>query len=86
MNETIDELTMELLEKNPNLTEEKARTWIELLVSDFEASYAKAGYDYQGTAVVEKVIRQWIESYGDKIHEFAGNNPKYAHLINDSVN
>ncbi|MBB5181812.1 hypothetical protein HNQ44_003286 [Planomicrobium koreense] len=86
MNETIEELTAELLEKNPKLSDEKARTWIELLVSDFEASYAKAGYDYQGTAVVEKVIRQWIESYGDKIHEFAGTNPKYAHLINDSVN
>ena len=85
MNETIEELTAELLEKNPNLSDEKARIWIELLVSDFEASYAKAGFDYQGTAVVEKVIRQWIESYGDKIHEFAGTNPKYAHLINDSV-
>lgn len=86
MNETIDQLILELREKNPNLSEEKARTWIELLVSDFEASYAKAGYDYQGTAVVEKVIRQWISSYGDKIHEFAGTNPKYAHLINDEVN
>lgn len=83
MNETIDQLVMELLEKNANLSEEKARTWIELLVSDFEASYAKAGYDYQGTAVVEKVIRQWISSYGDKIHEFAGTNPKYTHLLED---
>ncbi|CEG23558.1 hypothetical protein BN1080_02556 [Planococcus massiliensis] len=83
MNEIIDQLVIELLEKNTNLSEEKARTWIELLVSDFEASYAKAGYDYQGTAVVEKVIRQWISSYGDKIHEFAGTNPKYAHLLED---
>lgn len=83
MNETIDQLVMELLDKNANLSEEKARTWIELLVSDFEASYAKAGYDYQGAAVVEKVIRQWISSYGDKIHEFAGTNPKYAHLLED---
>ncbi|UJF27820.1 YfhJ family protein [Planococcus sp. 107-1] len=83
MNETIDQLVTELLEKNANLSEEKARTWIELLVSDFEASYAKAGYDYQGTAVVEKVIRQWISSYGDKIHEFAGTNPKYAHLLEE---
>lgn len=83
MNEKIDQLVTELLEKNTHLSEEKARTWIELLVSDFEASYAKAGYDYQGTAVVEKVIRQWISSYGDKIHEFAGTNPKYAHLLED---
>ncbi|MDN7247453.1 YfhJ family protein [Planococcus shenhongbingii] len=86
MNEMIDQLILELREKNPNLTEEKARTWIELLVSDFESSYAKAGYDYQGSAVVEKVIRQWITSYGDKIHEFAGRNPKYAHLLNEQNN
>lgn len=83
MKEVIEQLIYELREKNENLTEEQARTWIELLVSDFESSYAKAGYDYQGTAVVEKVIRQWIQSYGDRIHEFAGNNPKYAHLLRD---
>ncbi|HSJ37946.1 MAG TPA: YfhJ family protein [Planococcus sp. (in: firmicutes)] len=83
MKEVIEQLTIELQEKNPNITEEKARTWIELLVSDFESSYAKAGYDYQGTEVVEKVVRQWIDSYGENIHEFAASNPKYAHLLND---
>lgn len=83
MKELLDQLTHELLEKNPELTEEKARVWVELLASDFESSYAKAGYDYQGTAVVEKVLRQWIESYGDKIHEFVASNPKYAHLMKD---
>lgn len=86
MKEMIEELTKELNGKNENLSEEKARIWIELLVSDFESSYAKAGYDYQGTAVVEKVIRQWIESYGDKIHEFVARNPKYAHLLNELEN
>lgn len=86
MKEMIEELTKELNGKNENLSEEKARVWIELLVSDFESSYAKAGYDYQGTAVVEKVIRQWIESYGDKIHEFVARNPKYAHLLNEQQN
>lgn len=83
MKEVIEQLTIELQEKNPNISEEKARTWIELLVSDFESSYAKAGYDYQGTEVVEKVVRQWIDSYGENIHEFAASNPKYAHLLND---
>jgi len=86
MKEIIEELIAELRDKNENLSEEKARVWIELLVSDFEASYAKAGYDYQGTEVVEKVVRQWIQSYGDKIHEFAGRNPKYAHLLNEQEN
>ncbi|MFD1031373.1 YfhJ family protein [Metaplanococcus flavidus] len=83
MKEVIEQLTSELQEKNPNISEEKARTWIELLASDFESSYAKAGYDYQGTEVVEKVVRQWIDSYGENIHEFAASNPKYSHLLND---
>lgn len=83
MKEVIEQLAIELQEKNPNITEDKARTWIELLASDFESSYAKAGYDYQGTEVVEKVVRQWIDSYGENIHEFAASNPKYAHLLND---
>lgn len=83
MKELIEQLTIELQTKNPNISEEKARTWIELLASDFESSYAKAGYDYQGTEVVEKVVRQWIESYGENIHEFAASNPKYAHLLED---
>ena len=76
-------LTEELLEKNPFLSENKARTWIELLWSDFEATYAKAGYVYRGAEYTERIIRQWIESYGDKIHEFAGRNPKYAHLLDE---
>lgn len=72
-----------LLRKNQNLSVNKARTWVELLWSDFEATYAKAGHVYRGAEYTEKIVRQWIESYGDKIHEFAGNNPKYAHLLKD---
>ena len=80
----IENLTEELLNKNPNLSTGKARTWVELLWSDFETTYAKAGYDYRGVEYTERIIRQWIESYGDKIHEFAGRNPKYAHLLDES--
>ena len=79
--ERIEQLVEELAAKNEALSVAKARVWIELLWSDFESSYAKAGYDYKGAEVAEKVIRQWITSYGDRIHEFAGNNPKYAHLL-----
>ena len=86
MQERIDQLVLELAAKNETLAESKARVWIELLWSDFESSYAKAGYDYKGSEVAEKVIRQWIKSYGDRIHEFAGNNPKYAHLLNSEDN
>lgn len=79
----INNLTEMLLRKNQNLSVNKARTWVELLWSDFEATYAKAGHVYRGAEYTEKIVRQWIESYGDKIHEFAGNNPKYAHLLKD---
>lgn len=80
----IDKLTKELLAQNEHLSENKARTWIELLWSDFEATYAKAGYSYRGAEYTEKIIRQWITSYGQRIHEFAGRNPKYAHLLDEN--
>lgn len=83
VNTIVEKLTQELLEKNGFLSENKARTWIELLWSDFEATYAKAGYAYRGAEYTERIIRQWIDSYGDKIHEFAGRNPKYAHLLDE---
>jgi hypothetical protein len=82
--ESIEKLTALLAEKNPNLSANKARTWIELLWSDFESTYAKAGYDYRGAEYTERIITQWITSYGDKIHEFAGRNPKYVHLLDES--
>ncbi|MBW9234680.1 YfhJ family protein, partial [Leptospira santarosai] len=72
MQQQIEQLIQELAAKNESLSVAKARVWIELLWSDFESSYAKAGYDYKGSEVTEKVIRQWIESYGERIHEFAG--------------
>lgn len=84
MQEKIDQLVEELASKNNLLSAARARVWIELLWSDFESSYAKAGYEYKGSEVTEKVIRQWIDSYGDRIHEFAGNNPKYAHLLKEN--
>ncbi len=55
-----------LMDENSKLTYEKARTWIELVWEDFEATYAKAGYEYKGKEVTEKVVRQWITTYGSK--------------------
>ena len=81
MTDKITELTNVLLEKNEQLSAAKARTWIELLWSDFESSYARAGYDYKGAAVTEMVIRKWIEGYGHQLHEFANSNEKYKHLL-----
>lgn len=79
----INQLTELLLKKNDKLSVEKAQTWVELLWSDFEATYAKAGYEYRGAEYTERIVRQLIESYGDKLHEFAAKNPKYAHLLKD---
>ncbi|TQR19312.1 YfhJ family protein [Psychrobacillus vulpis] len=81
MQDKIDELTKQLIEKNEQLSAAKARAWIELLWSDFESSYARAGYDYKGAAVTEKVIKKWIEGYGHQLHEFASTNEKYKHLL-----
>ncbi|MEI4770165.1 YfhJ family protein [Psychrobacillus sp. FJAT-51614] len=81
MQDKIDSLTNQLIEKNDKLSAAKARAWIELLWSDFESSYAKAGYDYKGAAVTEMVIKKWIEGYGNQLHEFASTNEKYKHLL-----
>lgn len=78
-----ERLTKLLMEKNPSLSYEKSRTWIELLWEDFEATYAKAGEKYRGKNVTEKIVTQWITNYGEHLHEFLATNPKYKHLLND---
>lgn len=84
MEASFQKLTEELLAKNPEMPVGRARVWVELLWSDFEASSAKAGYSYRGAEYTENLVRQLITSYGDKLHLFAARNPKYAHLLNDS--
>ncbi|RST72315.1 hypothetical protein D4T97_016925 [Siminovitchia acidinfaciens] len=83
MNDYYERLTSLLMQKNANLSYGRARTWVELFWEDFETTYAKAGREYQGKAVAEKVVRTWVIQYGDKLHEFAALNPKYAHMLND---
>ncbi|WP_332646242.1 YfhJ family protein [Lysinibacillus sp. 54212] len=84
MEANIAKLTQELLDKNPAMSASRARVWIELLWSDYEATSAKAGYAIRGAEFTENLVRQLITSYGDKLHLFAAKNPKYAHLLNDS--
>ena len=84
MEEIYQKLTKQLLDKNPNLPTGRARTWVELLCSDFESTSAKAGASYRGMDYTGQLVSQLIESYGDKLHLFAAKNPKYAHLLNDS--
>ncbi|WP_338651890.1 YfhJ family protein [Lysinibacillus sp. Y5S-8] len=84
MEEKIEKLTAELLAKNPQMSVGRARVWVELLWSDFESTAAKAGYAYRGAEYTENLVRQLIASYGDKLHIFAGRNPKYAHFLDAS--
>ncbi|MEK4627176.1 MAG: YfhJ family protein [Solibacillus sp.] len=84
MEQMYEKLTQQLLEKNPEMSANRARVWVELLCSDFEATSAKAGADYRGSEYTGKLVGQLIESYGNQLHLFAAKNPKYAHLLNDS--
>ncbi|MFK2826176.1 YfhJ family protein [Bacillus sp. B190/17] len=83
MEDMFERLAHLLLSKNTSLSYARARTWVELLWEDFETTYAKAGHDYQGKEMTEKVVRQWLENYGSRLHEFAGRNPKYSRLLED---
>ena len=82
MDQIFEKLTQQLLEKNPEMSTSRARVWVELLCSDFEATSAKAGADYRGSEYTGKLVSQLIESYGHQLHLFAAKNPKYAHLLN----
>ena len=86
MLDNIKRLTELLMEKNPELPEDKAMLWVELLWSDYEATSAKAGYKFQGADFTENLVRQLITSYGDKLHLFIAKNAKYADLLSDPVN
>lgn len=81
MNDYQKRLFERLLEKNAQLSAGQAQTWVELLWDDFETTYAKAGRKYMGNEMTEKVVSQWIEYYGDKLHEFVTHNPKYKHFL-----
>ena len=84
MQQSIDKLTEELLEKNPEMSVGRARTFVELLWSEYEATSAKAGYSFRGAEYTENLVRQLIKSYGDKLHLKTTKNPKYAHLLDDN--
>lgn len=84
MEQAFERLTALLLEKNPDMPVGRARTWVELLWSDYESTSAKAGYAFRGTEYTENLVRQLITSYGDKLHLFAARNPRYAHLLDGS--
>lgn len=86
MQDIFNRLADQLCEKNDKLTREEARTWVELLWEDFDATRAKAGYLYEGKDRTEQVVGQWINYYGPKLHEFVATNPKYKRLFEQKQN
>jgi hypothetical protein len=81
-----ERLINQLLENNDRLSYSLARTWIELLWDDFETTQAKAGRNYLGSDMTERIVQQWIKNYGSRLDEFVANNPKYKHFLNQENN
>lgn len=81
MEEIFQRLSKLLMERNNELNENLARSWVEALWEDFEATSAKAGRKYTGQAVTEQYVAHFIQSYGDRLHEFASKNEKFKHLL-----
>ena len=82
MEEAIQRLAIELHERNPSMTLLEARSWVELLWEDFESTRAKAGRKYEGAEVTQKIVRHWIQQYGDELDDFVTRYPKYQKLVN----
>lgn len=81
MKDYFERLTNRLLELNEQMSYAEARTWVELLWEDFETTYAKAGYEYKGQEMTEKIVNQWIDQYGSRLHEVLLEKPKYKELF-----
>ncbi|MBM7572466.1 YfhJ family protein [Aquibacillus albus] len=81
MEEIFERLANDLYKKNGNLTIDEARTWVELLWEDFETTRAKAGREYEGKQMTERIVSGWINQYGPRLHEFA-NHEKYKKMFN----
>ncbi|MFN2747889.1 MULTISPECIES: YfhJ family protein [Bacillus] len=69
MEAQVERLTNALLEKNHMLSYAQARTWIECLLDDFEAAFAKSGRP-GGNELTERVVLDWIDHYGSHLHLF----------------
>ncbi|WP_096201675.1 YfhJ family protein [Bacillus sp. FJAT-45350] len=83
MNDVYERLANSLLEKNSKLTYGQARSWVEGMWEDFEATYAKAGRKYKGQEVTEQIVKQWINNYGPYLDKYATKNEKFKYLNED---
>ncbi|QDP39379.1 YfhJ family protein [Radiobacillus deserti] len=77
MDKIFQRLAEQLYSNNPHIDIQEARTIVELLWEDFEATRAKAGRKYEGSETTEKIVMKWIQQYGPNLHQVVLNNPKY---------
>lgn len=66
-----------LLSVNSQLTEEKAREWVDFLWEDFESTQARAGRTYKGEEVTGQIVEKWIRQYGPHLHRYEATNEKF---------
>ncbi|WP_040224923.1 YfhJ family protein [Bhargavaea cecembensis] len=77
------QLAERLMEANGSLSAGRAAQWIELLASDIESSYARAGYGMMEDSQASAMILRWIDVYGNRLDEFKATNPKIAALLDE---
>ncbi|MCM3714368.1 YfhJ family protein [Halalkalibacter oceani] len=80
MEDQFRKLTEQLLSVNQELSTGQARTWVESLWEDFEATRAKGGWSYKGPEVTAQIVSKWINQYGPHLHRYQPRDKKFAHL------
>ncbi|MDQ0208264.1 YfhJ family protein [Alkalicoccobacillus murimartini] len=80
MESIFEQLAERLLARNSELSHEQARTWVESLWEDFDATRAKAGRPYRGPETTEAVVIKWIDQYGPYLHRYKPGQQKFNHL------
>jgi len=69
-----------LLTVNPNLTEEKAKAWVEAIWEDIEATRAKGGHKIVENHQTFQQVAQWIRSHGKHVHYLSDDPVAYIML------
>lgn len=85
MEQYFERLTEQLMEKNNMLTYEEARTWVELLWSDFETTYAKAGRKYKGQETTERIVENGSKATALSCIYFKINNRRQMSICNKTT-
>lgn len=85
MKKVQEELIIELIDRDPSLTYNLARTWVELMWDDIATSHAKATFSVMSEEKITNIIRQWIKGHGEHLKEFIATNPRYKHLLEDDT-